>query len=272
MTEFEDMWDEQKGFQALMGEDALPEADRIARLGELALLATGEGVDMLNALGYKHHRPFVKPNWANARAEYVDMLKYTLAIGVVSGFNVQAVVSDFWSKSDVVKQRYLRERNEDRSQPCAIFDLDGVIAHYNAPSAEEIADGAFLRAEPYLTTRALLGKVQAAGLRVVIITARKETRYRNVVTDTERWLKMHAVPYDSLIFAFDKRTAAEDFAPVFAVEDSPKHAMDYASAGIRTWLITPSAALMPPTPNLTIRYSVSEAVSDIETLLAGRTA
>lgn len=73
----------------------------------------------------------------------------------------------------------------------------------------------------------------------LILTARPE----NSAGMTVAWLREHGFPSCSVIFADDKMTFARRQACGFAVEDSERHARNYAAGGIRCFLIDPAGHL-----------------------------
>jgi D-3-phosphoglycerate dehydrogenase len=71
---------------------------------------------------------------------------------------------------------------------------------------------------------------------VLILTARPESASGM----TAAWLERHGFPQPRMIFADDKMTHARLNDCRFAVEDSERHALNYAAGGIRCFLIDPS--------------------------------
>ncbi|HEU0165686.1 MAG TPA: phosphoglycerate dehydrogenase [Thermomicrobiales bacterium] len=69
----------------------------------------------------------------------------------------------------------------------------------------------------------------------LILTARPE----NSAAMTVAWLKRHGFPSINVIFADDKMTFARRQGCGFAVEDSERHARNYAAGGVRCYLIDP---------------------------------
>ena len=71
---------------------------------------------------------------------------------------------------------------------------------------------------------------------VIIITARPETS----ASMTIDWFKLHAFPSCPVIFADDKMTIARRQGCGYAVEDSERHARNYAAGGVRCFFIDPA--------------------------------
>ena len=78
---------------------------------------------------------------------------------------------------------------------------------------------------------------QAIGLvgesNVIILTARPESS----ASMTRAWLERHGFPAITTVFADDKLTSARVRACRFAIEDSERHALNYAAGGITCFLI-----------------------------------
>lgn len=70
----------------------------------------------------------------------------------------------------------------------------------------------------------------------MILTARPESASQM----TEAWLERHGFPRIQIIFADDKMTQARNHGCRFAIEDSERHALNYAAGGITCFLIDPS--------------------------------
>lgn len=234
---FADMLAAQEAFQTLIGDMNLQERQRVERIGQMVLLGHAEASDMMALLGYKTHQTFKHPEWDNALHEWVDQFKYVLAQAAVAGFTADDIIAAFDAKSVAVEERWRRAQSDLESQPVAVFDIDGVLCRYDDLTYDEIAAGAFARAVPHHEMIQMTWQAATMGYKVVLVTSRKDYRWRRIVTDTELWLKMHNVHYDRLIFAYDKAQAVWGLNVEFAVEDSDKHAIAYANARIPTCLI-----------------------------------
>ncbi len=68
---------------------------------------------------------------------------------------------------------------------------------------------------------------------VMILTARPETAARMTID----WLNRHGFPEINAVFADDKLTSAREHNCRFAVEDSERHALNYAAGGIICFLL-----------------------------------
>ena len=146
------------------------------------------------------------------------------------------------------------------------IDLDGVLTEHPAPLATaanqrfklDLPERAFIdsaglnvplevrewvysdegpaaRLRP--SNHALEFVAQAIGLfgeqNVMILTARPE----GASGMTRAWLQRHGFPAIAAVFADDKLTSARAYGCRFAVEDSERHALNYAAGGITCFLI-----------------------------------
>lgn len=237
--DFSVMYHRQREYQAMIGDAAsdLTPQERVRRIGHLQLLAAGQATHMMQELGYETHKEPREPNWLNALHEWVDQFKYLLAEAVVAGFTPEQISQVFHDKTDALNQRWMAQ-NTPRPELTAVFDMDGVIARWDRPlTMAEMAFGALRSAVPIPETVQLMGWLRGMGVRVVIVTARKIHVARSIELDTEWWLAEHKVPFDQLVFAYDKYEAVKNHNVMFAVEDSHKHAMDYAESGITTFFV-----------------------------------
>lgn len=80
--------------------------------------------------------------------------------------------------------------------------------------------------------------------RVLILTARPE-RSRST---TEDWLRRYGFPPCPIIFAEDKVAVARELGITHAIEDSIRHALRYAEAGIACFLLSSEPALSGESP------------------------
>lgn len=216
------------------------ERGQVERIQRLALSVHGELDELLHELGYKLHYRRPRPDWDNAREEWVDCLKYLLQIAERAGWTAVELDETFWAKSAVVRERLDRQMRELTERPVAVFDLDGVLCEATLWDDEETEEercrrGVFRDQVPVPFMLGFLPVVQSWGMEVILVTSRKAHRWKRIVADTELWLREHRVAFDDLVFTVDKTDAVVGRNVVFAVEDSTKHALDYAMQGIRTF-------------------------------------
>ena len=135
-----------------------------------------------------------------------------------------------------------------------IFDLDGVLCEeFPVPVKPDgkpnfsVMNSLYEMAFPIEPNCELARKCAAAGLMVVVVTARGKTTEGICA----KWLDRNRVPFDCLVTrATDKEMPAEEFKALvvdymmsfrivkeilFAVDDSPEVCSMYASRGINTF-------------------------------------
>lgn len=239
---FADMLSVQSAFQNRMGDGELDASERVQRMSQLTLLAFSEACDMMALLGYKTHHPFHNPDWDNALYEWVDQFKYVMAQAAIAGFSASDIERAFTEKSSAVGQRLDRDKQDLSAQPVVVFDIDGILCEYKDLTDDEMAAGAFTESKPNMLMCSFTRTIQAWGVKVVLVTSRKDYRWRRIALDTEMWLTRNNVACDRLIFAYDKAEAVAGFNVMAAIEDSTKHALAYANAGIDTVLIGPAVS------------------------------
>ena len=272
MAELKDLFERQRKFQEMVGDLGLQDDDARIRIGQLVLLGAGQANAMLHELGYETHKPDRQVNWDNALHEWVDQFKYLLAQAVVAGWKPEDIEAIFSQKSRVLEERWIREHGDPDPRPIAVFDLDGVIAHYGwHMTMEEMAAGSLVKVPTIAGAYDTLWYCREQGLRIFIVTSRKVEQARQIELDTELWLHDHAVPYDRLMFAYDKSGAVSGMNVAFAVEDSEKHALDYAKARIPVFFFRSMASgSVPEQPNIKavdshiqLRARIAELMADL---------
>jgi hypothetical protein len=101
-----------------------------------------------------------------------------------------------------------------------------------------VSEGGFAKLNPNVGAVSFMKKLKEMGYWIQILTARPEEDLR-CMYDTYQWLDKHNVPYDDAGFSTEKfRWCAKSKyynkkAIAFAIDDSPKHAEEYAKHGIR---------------------------------------
>ena len=100
-----------------------------------------------------------------------------------------------------------------------------------------MSDGGFMALKPVLGAYEFLSNLRSKGYWIQLLTARPKDKL-TCLYDTFSWLKKHNMPFDRLDFSTEKfRWCAQseyyDSGSIaFAIDDSPKHASEYAKHGI----------------------------------------
>jgi hypothetical protein len=202
----------------------------------------------------------------------VDAYRYILAILNLWGINSSTFETALAQKDDFLHYRHKLSQKKWDGQPVVLFDMDDVLAefrksfcgwvtsttgHFLDPESKEyyntdvlkkaglnnealfkgfIDSHGFLlleRNEPYFE---LLQFLKSQGFWVQIVTARPESDL-TVFYDTYSWLSRHNVEVDGVAFTSEKFMFLADqqyysSGRYFAVDDSAKHAAEYAKHGV----------------------------------------
>lgn len=172
--------------------------------------------------------------------ELIDILKYWFCLALYEGMNETEIWHLFEQKTYVIGQRQLAPERSALNK-VAFVDLDGVLAQKGSWLPN---DEAFARAGGTLKIPAMPGageflcSLRDMDYEIVIVTSRKVKEVARLEHDTYAWLEVKRFPHDRVLFGYDKSAIAKTFldgpkARIIAVEDSVKHALDYANEG---WL------------------------------------
>lgn len=178
--------------------------------------------------------------------QIIDILKYALALAHLDDFTSEELYAAFLDKTDTVRKRHL---DRVSALKVASFDIDGVLcdltgAGFDHDASEEekarfFDSGSALICNPFPHAKELLDHLQQTGWGILLVTTRKRARHPLLESETYSWLEVCKIPYDRVIFSADKADAIiSSKLPVrFHVEDSAKHALDVASAGIPVFYV-----------------------------------
>lgn len=201
-----------------------------------------------------------------------DAYRYILAIANLWGITADKLMSALEQKDHYLHYRHSLRNKKWNGEPIVLFDVDDVLAefryefckfvtdqtgifmdpncpeYYNTVKFKEhglnseyffkkfIDDHGFLRLSLNKRYYDLLIRLKAQGYWVQIITARDASNL-TCFYDTYAWLHLNNVPADDVVFTPEKFAwlAGQDFyktAQFFAVDDSAKHATEYAKHGV----------------------------------------
>jgi len=222
-----------------------------------------EATEVLDEISWRMHRKskeFV--NRENVLEELVDVNKFNIGLMQILGFTLPEYRDAFIRKSLVVQQRFDQERSLPRLRdlPCALVDIDGVLAEYPgyyrrwaadhgmAWDSEDLLErervkreyrmsGAKASASVVPGARELLVQLRASGIKVVLLTMRPYAEYYRIYPDTLEWLAKNDLQYDAILWAREKGLEAlKNFTKIyFAVDDDPKNVAMYLKAGIAAY-------------------------------------
>ena len=202
----------------------------------------------------------------------VDVYRYILAILNLWGIDSDAFRSALAQKDDFLHYRHKLSQKQWDGQPVVLFDMDDVIAEFRASFCDWVTrkTGHFLDPESreyyntdvlkraglnndalfrgFIDTHGFLGlerneaycdllrHLKSRGYWVQIVTARPEGSLP-AFYDTYSWLSRQGIEADGVAFTSEKFVFLSDQpyysgGRYFAVDDSPKHAAEYAKHGV----------------------------------------
>ncbi len=213
-------------------------ADRMSQrqLAEkFAAFLDEERVEYLKAIAYKTWLAQPEADRRSRLIEIIDMLKYVLSIAWTEGATAAELEEVFEQKTAVVRER--RQERKHSGRKVVAFDIDGVLCQalqWKPSEAEFVAARGALRIPPIQRTIEFARWCREQGYGIVIITTRKAGIFRQLEYDTYEWLHQHKVPFDAVLWGYDKLWAIERNGEdvVLALEDKHKHALDLAQGGI----------------------------------------
>lgn len=267
MTAVGDIWRRQAEQQLNWYDSALINDDDKATILDKLLLCLHEETGKLQRLVDRQRYHILRrtpPNVGNVTEAGVDITKILFSILQLHGVSSAAFVDEFFSKSDVVDDKWRREQAQLRDgEEVLAVDLDGCVADWvegfmsfcamkGAPIRKEQINevwleplkdeyhrnGGFLTLGVIPGAREALEDIRAAGKKIVVLTARPYHQFKRIYADTMAWCKDKNVVYDHIIFKKDKAEAILSLAPATVighVEDRAKHALEVALAGIRVY-------------------------------------
>ena len=263
------MWALQAQQQRELGLDPneLSDVER-RRLCDDLTLQMHEEVSELGRLsgGYKRHiLRAPKTNLGAVGIECADVLKTLFCIAQLHGLTPGEMVDAFVQKTNAVRQKAVAEQLE-LTNSCRVLcvDVDDVICDLEpwrdelkklGPidaaaalrlEASEDMKNAFYSGGRFREMSAVpgaaegLARIAAAGIKIVLITARPQWQYKRLHSDTVYWLNREGITYDLLLFSRNKVEAVYDHVrpawPIAFVEDHPVNADAIAEAGIQVLL------------------------------------
>lgn len=225
--------------QEIMGPLPGGRAEQHELARDFGLYLIDEVYEYLHTIGYKRFLSAKEGSRSNRVEEIVDVLKYAFAICWTEGVTPEELFQAFRDKTQVVDQRFTESQLS--SKVCG-FDIDGVLAEYGTwgPSEGEfIETGGVLTLQPLDGAKKVLDWLKSDGWSIVIVTARKRHIYQRLEHDTHEWFAMHEIPYDRILWGYDKMEAIKHTGAAFSfhVEDSLKHAIDVSEGGVPTFLL-----------------------------------
>jgi len=221
---------------------------------------------LLDGVNFRQHRLIdKKPVLSTILHEGVDAWRYVLAIMNLWGITPEEFGEAFDDRDLFLRMRHEKESVAWDGRPVLIVDLDDVVTPFRHDCTEWVkahhADAVDETSTAYYSIPAHLydeyikdrmlkvqgvipeyikavNELREMGLWIHLLTARPKENL-TVKYDTYAWLKSSGLQFDRVSFSPEKYlwVAGTDYfkqrAVVAAVDDSPKHAMEYATHGLK---------------------------------------
>ena len=251
----------------------MPERERIEKHKTFMIALHSEVSSLADAVHYKDHRPTRSPTERQKIIyETVDIMRYGLAVLNLWDVGPEEFSDAFNSREAFLWDRETHGLQNWNGQPVLVVDVDDVLSqfrqdffewlkhrfnvdidvedqsYYARPDLGDITnEEAFMLFIEEGGIRNLkrndvvidsIRNLQKSGVWIHLLTARPENNLK-CVYDTYYWLSENQIPYDSVAMSPEKYRwlADKEFFKegkmIGAIDDSPKHAAEYASQGIK---------------------------------------
>ena len=258
----------------LFDAEKMTEAERIEKHKAFCLSLHDEVSQMSDAVHYKEHRDTVTvTNKQKILYENIDIVRYCLATLNLWNFSEKEFLDAFnardaslWDAKDKTIEKW-------SGQPTVIVDVDDVIArfreaffdwlninfklslsvesteyYYSGMAGDLTGEEAFMKFIDEGMIQDIpvnynilsdLEKLRSEGYWIQLLTARPSDIVK-CKYDTYAWLRANNVPYDSIDFSYEKyrwlsdKSFFKEDKVICAIDDSPKHAAEYATHGLTT--------------------------------------
>lgn len=240
----------------------------------LLLSLHNEVGQLTNSINFRHHVDDRFTNRNKMLFESVDVIRYVAAILNTWDFKAEDLEFAMSLRDSHLSIRNRLQRRKWNGEPVVIVDMDDVIAdfrtdfyswlegrgvktdlegkeYYNTQALIDagldpshafedfINEGGMARLEPVSWFVDELRRLSSQGVWIQILTARPQENPM-VECSTYSWLDSNGVPFDAIAFNAEKYRwlYGQEFYKrgkvLFAIDDSPKHALEYASHGVMT--------------------------------------
>lgn len=125
------IWEDQAAFNLLFRDPPQTPGDLAKQVRDFTLLTESELHELLRCTQWKSHRRYhVAHNDGHMQDEAADIFKCVVSIFQILGMRPEDLVNAYWQKTMVVRQRYREEWTDRLDGPCAVIDIDNVLADY----------------------------------------------------------------------------------------------------------------------------------------------
>ena len=250
----------------------MSEEEKIEQHKTFMLALHSEASSLADAVHYKDHRPSPTPtNKQKILYESIDIIRYCLAVLNLWEVSSNEFNDAFNSRDAFLWDRETRGLQNWSGQPVIVVDIDDVLSNFREDFFAWVKDkfdvdldtedpsyyarpnlGSVTNEEAFMLfieeggIRSLslnkkvvesIKKLQSEGYWIQLLTARPSQNLK-CLYDTYYWLTKNHVPYNSVALSPEKyrwladKKFFKEGKLVCAIDDSPKHASEYASQGI----------------------------------------
>lgn len=303
----EQLFKAQKDFGELLNQFSGDEKKKTELTKALLLSLHNEVGQLSNSINFRHHYGEPHLDKTKMVFESVDVIRYILSILNTWDIGVESFINAFELRDNHLKLRQKLDQNRWHGQHVVIVDVDDVIAefrsgfyswlnelgiksdvnspeYYNAndilrsgknPSQlfdQFISEGKLLNLSPIQEMIDAISELHDKGYWVQLLTARPNENLMCLYT-TFTWLEKSGLRFDAIGFSPEKYrwvTEQEFFRHgkvLFAIDDSYKHASEYAHHGIL--VLSPKKSynrLLSNEDNVKMYDSPTEFISIVKTL------
>jgi len=250
----------------------MSELEKIEKHKTLCLAMHGEVAKLADAVDYRGHRQtFTPTHRQNILFETMDVYRYCLAILNLWGYDENDALQAFASRDSHLNVRSKKNWSKWQGQPVVVVDVDDVLARFrqnfyewvnrtydenvdhtsseyflSKPIAGKAGDellqefidsGEVRKLDTCQNVVSNLGRLRDEGYWIHILTARPASELK-CMNETYEWLETYVGEFDSVQLSSEKYIAVASLDAykqgkvVCAIDDSPKHAAEYAMHGV----------------------------------------
>jgi|APGre2960657373_1045057.scaffolds.fasta_scaffold27832_2 hypothetical protein len=263
----------QRSFGELLDQFGRDDEKKLELTKTLLLSLHNEVGQLTNSINFRHHTEDRFINRNKMLFESVDVVRYITAVLNTWDFSSEDLEAAMQLRDSQLNIRHRLLSRKWSGEPVVIVDVDDVVAdfrtkfyewleskgvktnlhgkeYYNTDAILQagidptnvfedfISAGGMMELEPLVWLRDELNAMRKRGFWIQILTARPQ---ENPMCEcaTYAWLERHGFEVDGIGFSPEKYrwlTQQDYFLKgkvMFAMDDSPKHALEYASHGIR---------------------------------------
>jgi len=176
-------------------------------------------------------------------------------------FDVDDVIAHFRDEfSSFLQDRYGIVSDPEDKQYYNTAEMAKIGLESDSAFSSFISDGGFKRLKCAENVLTAMKTLRERGVWIQLLTARPQSNLK-CYYDTFQWLETHSVPYDGIAFSPEKYLwlTGQDFFSakklLCAIDDSSKHASEYAKHGVRT--IVPAMSYNAEISNMDLIHRLS---------------